>query len=301
MSSDGDGDESSAPNPLQRTSQARFCVADACAKPCNWTDRCHTGLHRGPIGYRRGRRVRSVRTTFKILEAVAENQPIGLSELSRRLELPKSTVQRSLATLSDLGWIRTDRKDSGRWTLGDRVRTLSDSVDDLGRLREAALGALQRLNNETLETIHLAVVEGSTMRLVERQDSKHPLRLVKPIGTRSPLHASSTGKAALALLPQTEIDAYIADGLSAETIHTLTDPQKLLEDLEQVRERGYALADEELTDGIRSIAAAITPEDRPVASISISGPVNRLGPDLIESYGRLVQEAAEEAAKNLRS
>lgn len=62
--------------------------------------------------------MRSVRTTFRSLDAVADNQPIGVSELARRLELPKSTVQRSLATLVDLGWIRTDGSDITRWMLG---------------------------------------------------------------------------------------------------------------------------------------------------------------------------------------
>ena len=247
--------------------------------------------------------MRSVRTTFTILNAVADNQPIGLSELARRLDLPKSTVQRSLSTLADLGWIRADGREATRWTLGDKVRTLSERVDDLGPLREAAMPVLGRLNEVTLETIHLAVPEaGGMVRLVERQDAKHALRLVRPIGTRSPLHAGSTGKSVLAHLPQREVDEYLSGQLEPVTSHTITDPKLLLEELQGIRDRGYAVADQELMDGIVSIAAAIRPADRrPIAAISISGPSARVRPEDFSRYGQLVESAAKEISASLRS
>jgi IclR family transcriptional regulator, acetate operon repressor len=244
--------------------------------------------------------VRSVRTTFQILEAVADNQPIGLSELARRLDLPKSTVQRSLATLADLGWIRPDGRELTRWTLGERVRALSDKVDDLGRLRDAALPVLAQLNSETLETIHLAVLEERTVRLIERLDSKHPLRLVQVIGSRSPLHASSTGKSVLAHLPEAEIDAYIDGGLMPVTASTITDPDRLRAELKAVRERGYAIADEEYTEGTTSVAACIrsAPGGRPIAAMSVSGPSIRMR-EHRHTYGQRVAIAAAEVESNL--
>ncbi len=246
--------------------------------------------------------MRSVRTTFQILEAVADNQPIGLSELARRLGLPKSTVQRSLATLAELGWIRAHGQTQTRWALGERVRSLSERVDDLGRLREAALPVLGQLNSDTLETIHLAVVEARTMRLVERRDSKHPLRLVKPIGSRSPLHAGSTGKSVLAHLPEDEIEAYLSGELEASTSKTITDPDALRTKLKLIRELGYAVSDEELTEGIVSVAASIRPSDclRPIAAISISGPTLRMTPELRHQYGAKIVEAVATVSSRLR-
>lgn len=245
--------------------------------------------------------MRSVRTTFHILDAVADRQPIGLSELARQLSLPKSTVQRSLATLAELGWIRSDGREPTRWVLGERIRLLSEKVDDLGRLREAAPPVLERLNNETLETIHLAIPESGTMRLIERRESKHPLRLVQPIGTRSPLHTASTGKAVLAFLGQSEIDAYLSGSLSSLTSHTITDPDRIKSELERVRERGYAMSNQEMTDGIISVAASIRPRgDRPIAAISISGAATRMPPEVCEEYGRKVAAGAVEIADNLR-
>lgn len=246
--------------------------------------------------------MRSVRTTFQILDAVADNQPIGLSELARRVHLPKSTVQRSLATLADLGWIRAEGGEVTRWMLGEHVRILSEKIDDASRLRDTALPILGQLNSDTLETIHLAVLESRTVRLIERIDSKHALRLVKPIGSRSPLHASSNGKSMLAHLPEAEIEAYLVKGLTQVTTHTITDPEVLRAELKAIREQGYAIADEELTDGTISVAACIrSAEDaRPVASISVSGPSFRMR-DHRHNYGRRVARAAAEVEADLRA
>lgn len=245
--------------------------------------------------------MRSVRTAFQVLEAVGSNQPIGLSELARRLGLPKSTVQRSLVTLADLGWIRSDGRDFARWALGERVRTLSDQVDDLGPLRDVALPVLSELNRETQETVHLAVPDNGTMRLIERQDSPLPLRWVRPIGTRSPLHAGSTGKSVLALLPENEVEAYLEAGLTAVTSRTITDPEGLRAELKAIRERGYAIADEEVSEGVVSVAACVRPEGRrPVAAISVSAPASRMAPETRAGYGQKVMAAAAEVAAQLR-
>ena len=216
------------------------------------------------------------------------------------MDLPKSTVQRSLATLADLGWIRPAGRESSQWTLGERVRVLSEMVDDVGHLRDAALPALGDLNTETMETVHLALAEARTMRLIERMDSKHPLRFVQTIGTRSPFHAASTGKAVLAHLPEQEIADYLGGGLQAITSHTLVDPQIILAELKVIRERGYAVADEELLDGVVSIAASIRPDGgRPIAAVSISGPSSRITPDLHVIYGKKVALAAADISARL--
>jgi IclR family acetate operon transcriptional repressor len=215
------------------------------------------------------------------------------------LDLPKSTARRSLTALADIGWIQP-RSDS-RWGLGDRIRELSDLVDDLAQLREASLPVLGQLNGDTLETVHLTVREANGMRLVERLDSKHPLRFVKAIGSRSPLHASSSGKSVLARLSAAELDDYLDLGLSGVTTHTLTDRAALLRDLKDVRERGYAIADQELTDGVVSVAACITSERGiPIAAVSVSAPAGRLPADLRHGYGAKVVRVAAEISNRLR-
>lgn len=246
--------------------------------------------------------MRSVKTTFRILDAVADNQPIGLSELARRLQLPKSTVQRSLATLAELEWICADGSDLTRWTLGQRVRTLGEKVDDLGRLREAALPELAELNSYTLESIHLTVVEAGTMRLIERIESKHELRFVRPIGSRAPLHAASSGKSVLAHLPEPEITAYLNGELLQVTQNTITDPEALRMELKRIRELGYAVADQELAESIVSVGACIRPRGgRPIAALSISAPSLRMPKQIRDDYGRKVAAAAAAVADRLHT
>jgi IclR family acetate operon transcriptional repressor len=245
--------------------------------------------------------VRSVRTALRVLQGVGAHQPVGLSELSRRLELPKTTVQRSLATLAELGWIHPARRDRRRWVLGDLVRDLAQHVAADERLRTAALPVMGRLNAETLETVHLVRVDGDELELVERMDSAHPLRYVLPIGSRGPLHASANGKAVLAALPDDEVDRYLEGELARLASNTITDPSLLRAELRRIRRRGWSTADEELSDGIASVAACIrSPGSRPIAAISISGPISRITAEVRPRYGELVRAAVAEVALQSR-
>lgn len=242
--------------------------------------------------------MRSVRTTFKILETVASRQPIGLSELSRTLAMPKSTVQRSLATLGELDWIRSD--EDSKWVLGAKVSEVGKYLDEVSGLRDAALSAMGDLHAETNETIHLSVLDGRFARLVERYLSTHALRLVKPLGSRAALHAASSGKAILAGMPSSRVEEYVRGGLPRVTSRTLTDPVAFRVELECVRSRGYAISEQEMEDGIVSVAAAIrAPTRRPIAALAVAVPLTRVDATTRETLGRMVIAAAEDVEANL--
>ncbi|GKQ39169.1 IclR family transcriptional regulator [Streptomyces sp. A012304] len=237
--------------------------------------------------------MRSVTTALQVLEAVAVNQPVGLSALTRTLGLPKTTVQRSLATLAESGWIE-QQTDTGRWQVGVRAFVVGSAVGARGGLRSAALPTMRELGAEVGETVHLMVPAGREVVLVERIDSPQPVRAVAPLGARGPLHATSNGKAVLAALPQEERDAYIAGGLHAVTPHTITDPDRLRTELRGIAESGFSVCQEEVEEGVVSVGAAIRPgHGRPIASLSISGPKSRMSPELLTPYGEKVRLAAE--------
>lgn len=243
--------------------------------------------------------MRSVTTALQVLEAVALNQPVGLSALARALGMPKSTVQRNLATLAEAGWIEP-YEDGGRWQVGLRAFVVGSVVGSRGGLRPAALPVMKVLSAEVGETVHLMVPSGRDVVLVERIDSPHPLRTVAPLGARGPMHATSNGKSFLAALPQAEVEAYIREGLPAVTTRTIVEPAALRSDLEKVAELGYAICREELEEGVVSVGAAIRRGDgHPVASLSISGPVSRMLDDLLDEYGKKVRQAAESIAAAL--
>ncbi|MGW4095956.1 IclR family transcriptional regulator [Mycobacterium sp. NPDC004974] len=192
----------------------------------------------------------SVLTALRVFEEVATAQPVALSELARRLGIPKATVQRNLKTLHHAGWIRP-AADSGRWEMTGLAYRLGSSVATKRNLRETALPELAALQSITGETIHLAVPDGDELVLVERLDSSHQLRAFLPLGTRLPLHAAATGKAYLATLDDDRIAGYLADAPAKVAANTITDPEWLWDEVRATRERGYAIIEPVLVSVFR--------------------------------------------------
>ncbi|TGD88250.1 IclR family transcriptional regulator [Mycolicibacterium sp. CH28] len=240
----------------------------------------------------------SVLTALRVFEELATAQPVGLSELARRLEIPKATVQRNLKTLSHAGWIKPTA-DGGRWEITSLAFRLGSAVATKDNLRKAALPELAALQSMTGETVHLAVPDGDELVLVERLDSSHQLRAFLPLGTRLPLHAAATGKAYLATLDDERIADYLASAPAKVTENTITDPDWLWSEVRATRRRGYAITIEGLHDGISAVAVAVRGRDGlTCACFSISGPSARMTADrLIEYAGAaLAAQAAIECS-----
>lgn len=228
----------------------------------------------------------SVLTALRVFEEVAAAQPVGLSELSKRLDVPKSTVQRCLKTLAEAGWLRPATNDAGRWVITGRAFSVGSAMSAGDDLRDVALPELSRLQAETGETVHLAVPDGPELVLIERLDSAHQLRAFLPLGTRLPLHAASTGKAYLASLPDAQVEEILSSGLAPLTDRTVTDPATLRREIAEIRRRGYAVTDQGLHDGIAAVAVALRGRGGTVRGcFSVSGPASRLTAELYPEYG----------------
>lgn len=243
----------------------------------------------------------SVLTAFRVLEAVSERQPVGVSELARDLGLPKSSTQRALTSLKAAGWIApaSDLAPT-RWVLTPRALVVGSRAGGELHLTALARPVLEQLHVQTRETIHLLVREGDDMVIIEHLESPHVVRSSYPLGMRVPMSATSSGKAFLAAMSSEQAAAVVAHGLSPTTELTITDPQELAAELEQTRHRGYAINRGELDQDIRAVAAAVLDAaGRPVASISISVPAQRMGEELWERYGAMVADAARSAGEAL--
>jgi IclR family acetate operon transcriptional repressor len=236
----------------------------------------------------------SVKSALRLFELVAAHGEIGVSELARLTEQPKSTVQRGLTTLYDAGWLRPAGVGGRRrWAPSARLMVLARGLDPAPRLQRSALGAMQDLRDATGETIHLMLRDGDEVVLIERLDSLKTLRTVRALGARAPLHVAANGKAVLANLPAEDQDRYLAGRLARWTPRTHTDSGDLRGELAQVRARGYAFSDGELDIEVRAVAAAILDADgQPLGSLSISCPATRLEPAQVEPYGQMLAEAA---------
>ncbi|WP_170111183.1 IclR family transcriptional regulator [Antricoccus suffuscus] len=235
--------------------------------------------------------MRSLQVAFAVLECVAENQPVGVSLISRELELPKTTVQRSLEALAREGWIlRSDNRD---WILSSKVLGLAAHMDVQKHLSRVAKPAMKKLTEAVQETVHLTVLEGSVVVLIEKSSPARALRTWSRIGGTQPAYTASTGKAMLAPLSDEEIRQIVGTELAALTPRTVTSFDNFMKKIKETRRKGYAINDREGNPDITAIAAAIVDRlGRPVAAISISAPSSRVPRSKWAEYGALVIGAA---------
>ena len=244
----------------------------------------------------------SVKSVLRIIEAVATSPEIGVSDLSRQLQQPKTTVQRGLMTLHEAGWIRPTNEPRRRWKITSKLFMLSRSAETEARLRRAALPIMQTLRDETQETTHLMVREERHLVLIERVDSPLALRTVRDLGSRTPLHTSANGKAFLAHLTAREQEDYLNGKLSQLTENSKTDPDLIRKDLAQIRKLGYATNIGELDLHVHAVAApVVNQEGRPIAALSISCPSSRLPLEKMPLFGEKVIAAARTVSLRLAS
>lgn len=243
----------------------------------------------------------SAATALAVLETLAAHQPVGVSELARRLDVSKPAAQRALAVLAETGWIRRSQQQPGRWVLSAKVLEVAGHMGEEMGLRELAHPLMQELVDASAEAAHLSVLDGTDIVMIDQVESTQPVRIHWPLGSRSPAYAAASGKAMLAALPAGSLPDHLPGDLAAITPHTITARTDLDEELTRIRDRGYSTQRGELRDDIASVAAAVvTAPGEPIAAISLFMPVHRFpDDDEGESLGRLVAEACTKLGASL--
>jgi IclR family acetate operon transcriptional repressor len=229
------------------------------------------------------------------------DQPVGVGELSRQVDLPKSTVQRLLRTLQQEGWAETSNEPITRWQMSPRLLAIARRGAPSRSLREVALPHLTALGERSGETIHFTVPDGrEKLVLIERIDSIHPVRTFNPIGASTAYHTSASGKAMMALLPDDEVQAMLRHPLEKAMPNTITDAKQLLHQVLEARERGYAVNISENRAHVCAIGSAVTDSSgRPVAAVAISMPDIRFDPARVSEWGSWVRETAQAISQAL--
>ena len=237
----------------------------------------------------------SIERSLRAIEAIAELQPIGVGELARKLDVPKSTMQRTLQTLASAGWIKDDGGAYKRWKLTSRALKVGRQASaDESDLRTVAFEHMQALRDATNETITLQVRDGQDrMVQIERVDSFHAVRTFWKLGASSPITATSGGFAVLAALPDHEVEAILKRPVERLTPKTITDVEEIRREIAAVRERGFAVNIGQNREGVCAIGAAIVDSSgEPVGGIGISIPESRFDPRRINELGALVRSTA---------
>lgn len=238
--------------------------------------------------------IRAVEHCLKLIDALSANaQARGVTELSGELHLAKSTVYRLLQTLAGRDYVVQDPA-TGRYRLGLRLLELGAIVSDHLTIRTVTQPHLQRLMEETKETVHLGLLEGREVVYADKIESPQTIRMYSRVGRQSPLHCTALGKALLAYQPEQALQDLLRADLRRYTSRTITAPGRLRAELRRVRQEGYALDNEEFEEGLRCIAAPIRDHaEAVVASVGIAGPAARLEPAKLPALIKHVKEAAD--------
>lgn len=216
---------------------------------------------------------------------------LGVTEIANQIDINKSSVHRILSTLVQYGYVEQD-EETGRYKLGYKFLEISSRLLDSIDLRGEARPFLQELETETNEAIHLVVYDQAEVVYIEKLEGNETLRMHSKVGKRAPMHCTSVGKAILANLPlETVLTIIEQKGMPVHTVHTITDKDDLLHELQMVREKGYALDLEENENGITCIAAPIfNHTGKVMAAVSISGPTLRMTDDRLDQLkSRMIQ------------
>jgi IclR family KDG regulon transcriptional repressor len=241
--------------------------------------------------------VQSVVRTLQIIEVLASVGELGLIDLAERVGIHKSTLFRFMRTLCDLGYARRD-PDTERFSLTLKVFELGSSVYARVDLVRIASPCLIRLSATTQETVHLAILDAERLVYLSKIESTRSLRVAMQsgIGLTAPAYCTGVGKVLLAFAETDVLDAYIRNcDFVRYTKKTIPDRLKLSAELQMIRNRGWAIDDEEHEYGVRCVAAPVRNwTGSVVAALSISGPTVRLTLEQLDSARSLVCEGAEE-------
>jgi DNA-binding IclR family transcriptional regulator len=254
-----------------------------------------------PVARRQHSTLSSVRNAARLLKEFSRgSREIGVTELSRRLGIGKSTAHRLLNTLAEERLLEQD-PDTGAYRLGLAMYELGASVSMHTDLHEACSPVVDQLRNATRETVQVAVLDGREVVYVERRESPQTLRLFGRVGHRNDAHCTSTGKLLLAYLPPHRLEALLDGWVPArKTPHTIRDIDALRIELDRVRHRGWAENVNEAEMGVASVAAPIRNGlGEVVAAVSVAGPLQRITNDSLKRFARPTVEAGLAISRRL--
>jgi DNA-binding IclR family transcriptional regulator len=237
--------------------------------------------------------IESIKRAVQILNSFSVNEyELGVTELSKRLNLYKSTVYRTLLALMKEGLVVKNQVNQ-KYSLGLQLFRWGSIVQNKMEIRNSALPIMQNLVQNTGETVDLSIISNRKRIIIEKINSPNDIRRVIKLGEIIPLYIGA-GKVLLASLPDEEIKQYLKEEkLVSLTPNTITDSSKLIEELHKIRERSYGIAMEEGIPGIASIGAPILNyTGKVVGAISISGPTLRFTKRNNPRFISLVREAA---------
>jgi IclR family KDG regulon transcriptional repressor len=241
-------------------------------------------------------KVKSLQKALEVLNCFTEKQPLGVTEISEKLGLYKSNVHNILMTFASMDYLVQDAE-SGKFTLGSRVFTLSRALGDSYNILKVAMPFMNKIAEHCNEIVYLAIPHKNEVIYLGAAYpvNFHKMGVQNVQGDCEPMHCTGVGKAILSRMPEDFLEAYLSRPLTRMTERTITDPDALRSEILRVREQGYAVDDMELSIGITCIGIPITDrKDKLMGAWSVSGPSPRMSPEKIEEIQLQLRQSANE-------
>ena len=245
-------------------------------------------------------RLSSVANSIRLLTSFSgEADELGITMLSTRLRLAKSTVHRLAATLTASGFLEQNRN-TGKYRLGMTLFELGALVRRRMDVANEGRPKLRELLEKTGETVQLGIVDQLSVLYVYEMESPRAIRMAAAVGGRAPLHCTAVGKVLLAYQPAQFVEQVLEAGLAAYTLKTITQREDVLAMLAEVRSREHAVDDEESESGLRAIAAPVRNHSGAVvAAVGLAAPVQRMNRKAMQSCVPTVIETANAVSGRL--
>lgn len=234
--------------------------------------------------------IRSLDIACSVIAALSDGQ-MGVTELSDQLGHSKSTIHDHLTTLNRNHLVV---RDDGQYRLSIKFLNISDCVRGQFENYDIICEEVDELAEKTGENAQFVTEEHGRVRYLYKASGERGVQTVSSVGTGQPMHSTSVGKSILVYLSDQRVaDVLDRHGLPPMTENTITDREKLFESLETIRDRGYALDEQENVDGVRCVGAPVLDNDGVFGAVSVSGPSSRISGDLFrEKLPKLVGQTA---------
>ena len=243
--------------------------------------------------------INAIERMIQVLAAFGCRSDVSLKDLTQRSGIVKSSVFRILFTLEKLGYVSKSK--DGLYSIDPRFAALISPAPAASVLVQAALPYMQGLVERFKETVNLGILEGNEVLYIHVIESPHLLRQVAYAGIRSSLHTSAMGKCLTAYMQPEEIDRLLKLSFKRMTPRTITTKERFFAELEEMRQRGYAIDNAEESVGTRCVGVPIFDQfGRPAAALSLSGPESRLQEQSFRTIAEALQAASAGISKTLK-
>jgi IclR family KDG regulon transcriptional repressor len=255
-----------------------------------------TRMTKDPNGYN----VRAVERALQILECFDDEHPeMGVSEIAQAVDLHKATTHRIVTTLLNFGYLER-AVDGQKYRLGLCLTELGYKAIRRMDLRREALWHMNQLSQKWGEACDLSIFDRGEVFYIEMIPGNHALTIAAEVGQRLPAHCTASGKLFLAYLPAQDLEDILRKPLQTYTRKTISSVGDLRQQLDLIRQQGYAFDDEEFETGIRAVACPIFGRlGKVIAAISIPSPASRMKLERVSEIAGALAEAAKAVSRRM--